>query len=208
MDERAGTGRRPRRWRKVIYLVAGIWLGFMVVAGLIGTLTQPTTRGGSAAAVTPAPRPRASSSPALPQAERDARSFIASRYGRALRAVQVRVEFAWAAVALAHSQPTQANVDELAQVAQTSHDDIDALRGELLGCPTNHAGTLQDVQLLLSSDAGEVKNAMGALVAYCGTPNAATLASFTSQYEQARTDWDRDVRTIWAIARKKKPPTF
>ncbi len=143
--------------------------------------------------------------PAVPQTERDARNFIASRYGRDVREVQVRVDFAWTAVALAQSKPSQANVDQL---AQQSHDTIDAIRGDFIGCWTNHSGTLQDVQMLLNSDAGEVKNAMGALVAYCGTPNAATLASFTSQYQQARADWDRDVRVIWAIAREKKPPTF
>jgi hypothetical protein len=210
MNDAISRGQQGRRWirRKVIFVVAGVWLGFIVVAGLIGALTHNATPAASTASVTPTPTHRASPRPALPEAERDARSFIGSHYGRDVRQVQVRVEFAWAAVALAQSKPSQANVDELAQVAQESHDEIDAIRGDFIGCWTDHSGTLQNVQMQLNSDAGEVKNAMGALVTYCGTPNAATLASFTSQYQQARGDWDRDVRAIWAIAHEKRPPIF
>lgn len=159
---------------------------------------------------TPRPTAAVSSTPSatMPQQERDARHFISSPYGREARQVQVRVEFVWVALGLAKQKPTQANVDELAQVAQESHDEIAGVRDDFAMCTTSHSGTLQDVEGLLYSDAGEVKNAMGAMVAYCGAPNAATLARFTTQYDQARTDWDRDVRAIWAIAREKKPPTF
>lgn len=210
MGNETSGKQQGRRWsrRKVILVVAGVWIGLLVVGGLIGAMTHKTTPVASTPSVTATPTPSASSRPAMPQAERDARNFIASRYGRDVREVQVRIEFAWTAVALAQSKPSQANVDQLAQVAQQSHDEIDAIRGDFIGCWTNHSGTLQDVQMLLNADAGEVKNAMGALVTYCGTPNAATLASFTSQYQQARSDWDRDVRAIWAIAHERKPPTF
>jgi hypothetical protein len=189
MDGATSGGQQGRRWsrRRVIFVVAGVWLGFIVAADLIGALTHKATPATSTPNVTPTPT-HSASPPALPQAERDARNFIASRYGRDVRQVQVRVEFAWAAVALAESKPTQANVDQLAQVAQQSHDEIDALRGDFIGFWTNHSGTLQDVQMQLNSDAGEVKNAMGALVAYCGSPSATTLASLTSQYQQARGD--------------------
>jgi hypothetical protein len=108
MNDATSGAQQGRRWsrRKVIFVVAGVWLGFIVVAGLIGTLTHKATPSTSTASVTPTPTRRAS------------------------------------------------------------------------------------------------------LVTYCGTPNAATLASFTGQYQQARGDWDRDVRAIWGIAREKKPPTF
>ena len=48
---------------------------------------------------------------------------------------------------------------------------------------------------------------MGALVAYTGNPNAATLAQFTVKYRKAVAEWDNGVRAIWHLAGRKNPPT-
>jgi hypothetical protein len=55
-----------------------------------------------------------------------------------------------------------------------------------------------------SKGANDLKNSMGALVAYTGDPNSATLAHFNSQYGSARTEWNEGVNAIWA-GEKNKP---
>jgi RHS repeat-associated protein len=45
MSDATSGGRQGRRWsrRKVIFVIAGVWLGFIVVAGVIGALTHKAT---------------------------------------------------------------------------------------------------------------------------------------------------------------------
>ena len=53
MSNATSGGRQSRRWsrRKVIFVIAGVWLGFIVVAGLIGALTHQATPAASTASV-------------------------------------------------------------------------------------------------------------------------------------------------------------
>jgi hypothetical protein len=54
--------------------------------------------------------------------------------------------------------------------------------------------------------AKDLKNSMGALVAYLGNPNRATFARFTNEYEQAVAEWDAGVRIVWGVAHRSHPP--
>ena len=53
MNDAISRGRQGRRWsrRRVILVVAGVWIGFIVVAGLIGALTHKATPAASTASV-------------------------------------------------------------------------------------------------------------------------------------------------------------
>ena len=55
--------------------------------------------------------------------------------------------------------------------------------------------------MLVAAD--DMKNAMGALVAYTGDPNPATLAQFTTKYGRARDEWNTGIKrsTVSLIAR-------
>jgi hypothetical protein len=95
---------------------------------------------------------------------------------------------------------------ELAQVAQKAHDQIDEVRNNFATTETNGAVGKAAVEVFTA--ANELKNAMGAIVAYTGNPNPATLAHFTSQYTPAREEWNEGVKAIWSLAHKSKPPTI
>jgi len=41
---------------------------------------------------------------------------------------------------------------------------------------------------------------MGALVAYTGNPNPATLAQFATAYQNAVTEWNQSLRAVWSAA--------
>ena len=119
--------------------------------------------------------------------------------------VQANIEDVQIRLGMAIKTPTQANVDLLAQQAQEAHDNLDAIRDDFT--TTDFSGELGNAQLNAFSGANDLKNAMGALVAYTGDPTPATLAHFTSQYQNAASEWDSGVRTIWRLAHRKHPPT-
>jgi hypothetical protein len=49
---------------------------------------------------------------------------------------------------------------------------------------------------------------MAALGDYTGNPNPDALASFTTQYQTAATEWDGRVREIWTLAHDSgRPPS-
>jgi hypothetical protein len=127
-----------------------------------------------------------------------AREYIAQKshvinYGR------VDYEHVAALVALAGKAGNESSViNELAKVAQESHDQIDGFREELF--KTGGDKKLSEATFQLSEGAGELKNAMGALVAYTGNPNPATLAHFTVQLEAAQSKWNQGVDAVWEIA--------
>jgi hypothetical protein len=140
----------------------------------------------------------------MPQSEKDARGWI-NRHGTDASRVQANLSVVQIAVGLAIRQPTVANVDKLAQYAQQAHDNLDAIRNDF--ADTTDSGGLGNAELAAFSAANDLKNSMGALVAYTGTPNAATLAAFTTQYQKARAEWNYGVRTIWRVAKEKHAPT-
>lgn len=187
--------RHPFRWL-LIGLVAIIVLG-----AILSSHTNNKTANSSSNASTP-PIPNV---PTVPQVQRDAVSYIA-KHGFDADRVQANVETVQVAIGLAAKSATQANVDQLAQIAQQAHDNLDNIRQGF--AETNSNNSLNNAELNAFSGANDLKNAMGALVAYAGDPNAATLAHFSSQYSQARVEWNAGVREIWRLAHRKKPPTI
>ena len=69
------------------------------------------------------------------------------------------------------------------------------------------AETSATLEVELFTAANDLKNAMGAVASYTGNPNPATLAHFTTQYQNAVGEWDDSVKTIWGIAAESNPPT-
>jgi len=134
-----------------------------------------------------------------------ARSYI-DKNGADVNRVQANVETVQVMIGLAQRAPTQANVNQLAQGAQQAHDNLDGLRDNLTG--DFPGGALGDAELNVFSGTSDFRDAMIALVTYTGTPNAATLAQFTTKYQSAVAEWNRGVRTIWNLANTPKPPTL
>ena len=148
--------------------------------------------------------PSKPSKPAMPQSEKDARAWI-NKLGADSNRVAANVRLVQLQVGIARRNPSVAAVDKLAQVAQQSHDNLDGIRDDF--AYGDDSGSLGNAELSAFSAANDLKNSMGALVTYTGTPNAATLASFNTQYAKARAEWNYGVRTIWRLAKKKHPPT-
>ena len=102
---------------------------------------------------------------------------------------------------------SKGSIDQLAQDAQTAHDNLDQMRQDF-ALDAGDSGNLGDAETEVFAAANDLKNAMGALVAYTGNPNPATLAQFTSKYRHARGEWNQGVRAIWRIAHHKGTPTI
>lgn len=134
-----------------------------------------------------------------------ARSYIRSMH-RDMNTVQASVESVVVGINLVAKDPSIADINEFAGLAQQAHDSIDAIRKEF--ATTDTSGKLGNAELELFSAANDLKNAMGAVVAYEGNPNAATLAHFTDQYQQARGEWNQGVTEVWRLARERKPLTI
>lgn len=192
---------RPR-WRKKRYWIPAALVVLIAVIG--GTSSNKKNNAGS---VTPpasaAAADAATSKPAVPQSVTSARSY-ASRHAHEINTVRVMVQSVQIAVALAQKSPTQDSLNQLAQIAQQAHDSIDGVRKDF--ADTSDSGSLGNAELEVFTAANDLKDSMGALVAYTGDPNAATLAHFTSQYGPAVAEWNDGIRVIWRAAHRKKPP--
>lgn len=134
-----------------------------------------------------------------------ARSYI-DKNGADVNRVQANVLTMQVMIGLARKASTQADVNQLAQGAQQAHDNLDNLRYNLTA--DQYEGTLGDAELNVFSGTSDLRDAMSALVTYTGTPNAATLAKFTTKYQSAVAEWNSGVRTIWKLANTRKPPTL
>jgi hypothetical protein len=131
-------------------------------------------------------------------AEVQARTYIGEK-NHTINLARVDYEHVVALVALAQkSGETGAVINEIAKVAQESHDQIDGFREELF--KTGGDKKLSEATFELSEGANELKNSMGALVAYTGNPNPATLAHFTVQLGAAQSKWNQAVDEVWEIA--------
>ena len=121
--------------------------------------------------------------------------------------VQVSVQSVQAGLVILEKGPiNQSAVDSFAQLAQQAHDSIDGVRQSFATSDTS--GTVGNAEVEVFTAANDLKNAMGAFVTYAGTPNAATLASLTSQYNNARGEWNQGVDAIWMAAGESGPPTI
>lgn len=133
---------------------------------------------------------------------KDAQAYI-KKHGTDANRVQANVVLAQLAIGQVSKNGTQANLNKLALTAQDSHDNLDAIRNNFA---ESASGGLGDAELLVFAGANDLKNSMGALVAWTGNPNAATLASFASQFKRGRSEWDSGIRKIWKLAQRSKPP--
>jgi hypothetical protein len=100
----------------------------------------------------------------------------------------------------AHGTP---DLNQLASDAEDAHDQIDQVRDSFAQTTDS-----SDAQLEVFGAANDLKNAMGAIVAWTGNPNPATLAHATSQLKTAFAEWNDGVRTIWHAAHKHDAPTI
>lgn len=137
--------------------------------------------------------------------QQDAQSYIKSMR-RDINTIQVSVQSVQAGLLILQKNgATPDAINQFAQLAQQAHDSIDAVRQDFATGDTS--GNLGNAEAELFTAADDLKNAMGAVVAYTGNPNPATLAHFTTQYENAVGEWDDSVKTIWGIAAESNPPT-
>jgi hypothetical protein len=97
-------------------------------------------------------------------------------------------------------------VDQLAQDAQTAHDNLDKIRNDF--AEGDDSGSVGDAETEAWDAANGLKNAMGSLVAWTGDPNPARLAHFSSQYQSARAKWNASIIDIWRAAGRKGAPTI
>jgi hypothetical protein len=179
-----------RSWGKVLGIFGG-GVGALLVAIVIVVVA-----GGS--------NPKPASAPAPVETRRDlARGWIVRHGGDGFRVRAVIANVILEVGAFKRS-PTQVNLDRLATVAQQAHDDLDAIRANF--ATATDGGALGNAELDMFSGANDLKNAMGALVAEAGAPNAATVAHFNTSYAHAVKEWNGGARTIWHIAHRTSPP--
>ena len=126
---------------------------------------------------------------------------VSSKIAADAKRVQAEVENVLTALGLAIKTPSHDNVTQLAQVAQEAHDKLNTYRYEIAIDSSGAAGTD------LFQAANDLKNSMGALVAYTGKPNPATLGSFNTQYSKAVDEWNTAVGEVYD-GKVGTPPTI
>lgn len=176
-----------------------------VLAAVVLVVIIAAIAGGSKKSSGPTAQASAVSQPTESSAQKDALAYI-KELGPDTYRVQASVLAVQLAIVQLQKTESEANLDDVASLAQTAHDRIDEIRDEFAQGETG--GPIGQADLEVFSSANSLKNAMGALVAYTGNPNPATLAHFKAQYGPARDEWDRGVRTIWGKAHKKDAPTL
>ena len=198
----------PRRWWQWALIVIGV---LIVIAALSPSdqttstsnstpSTDTSTSAGGEDVAASAP-----SAPELPKDVKDARSYIEG-HAHDINTVQVSVQAVQAGVGIAEKDPTFEVVSQLAQIAQDSHDRLDEVRKDFARDAT-FDGDLGNAESEIFDAANALKNSMGAVVAYTGNPNPATLAHFSSQYQPAVAEWNHGIRALYRIARKHHAPT-
>jgi hypothetical protein len=176
------TFRGWPRWAHVLVVV----LAALVVGGTIASIQKT-----------------ASQSPSI-SAEKHARDYVIKHGGDAYRVSAMVAKVQLAIQKLGQNGPTQARVNELAQVAQTAYDGIDKIREHFT---YSDDGPLGDDEGTVLLGARDLKNAMSAIIAFTATPNGFTLARFRSEYRAATSEWDQGVTAVWRIAHRSKLPT-
>jgi hypothetical protein len=123
----------------------------------------------------------------------------------AANAVQQSLRSVEPEIAVLTPQGALGNANQFALLAGQARDSIDRLRQEF--ATSGQSGSLGIAEGELSAGANDLGKAMAALVAYNGTPSAGTLAHFLSEYQNARSEWNSGIRTVWRIAGAGNPPT-
>lgn len=207
----ASNSRRPNWWQrrsnggKVALVILGLFLALIIAGAASGGSKSSRTSSTATTSSTPTGTHSASShsspastTPSISGAEKEAREYIAHK-GHVINFGRVDYEHVATLIALSSKSPEDTEVvDEIAKVAQEAHDEIDGFRQELF--ETEAGGKLKEATFELSEGANELKNAMGAIVAYTGNPDPATLAHATTQLQTAKSKWNESVEEIWHIA--------
>jgi len=181
--------RRRRKWP---WVVAGL-----VVLAIIGAVASGNKSSSSSSSST--------GTTAGSHSEKEAHEWI-TEHGLAARRVAVNIDGVEVTVGELQKEETEEKIDELAKTAQEAHNNIDEVRNSF--ATTNFSGEVEKAAVQVFTSANSLKNAMGALVAYTGTPSPATLAHFTTQYEPAKAEWDEGISTIWQLAHESKAPSL
>lgn len=208
--------KKPRRWP--IYLAAAIVV-IIVIAVASGnkkktpkaaaqTTSQTTSTPTHARTPTNAPATVvAATTHTGPTISNQAARWVKNE-ASAAQYVQVEVSSIKVEIALASGgQATQSDIDQLAIDAQTVHDNLDNARSGF-AMAADGTGQIQNLENEAYSGVNDLKNSMGALVAYSGDPNAATLAHFVGQYQQGVGEWDESVQGLYSAAGQSNPPTI
>jgi hypothetical protein len=106
-------------------------------------------------------------------------------------------------VGIAQKSGSQADINQLAVLAQQAHDTLTSEKDSI--AVDGDTSNQNDTNLYDACDG--LKNSMGALVAYTGNPNPATLASFTTQYQPAVSEWNQAASALYA-GTGTAPPTI
>jgi hypothetical protein len=101
----------------------------------------------------------------------------------------------------AQMTPPQATDNDVAIAAQTAHDELESIRENEPGAFSDSG----DGGFLMYDGLNELKNSMGALVGYLGDPNPATLASFSTQFDRGKSEWNEGVLAVYAESSQTKP---
>jgi hypothetical protein len=190
----------------------GIWV--VIVLVLIGIANSGGNSGSSSTSTSSSAAPAAKSStttptkpatPSVPKSEKEARTWI-KEHGTDAKRVAANIEVVEIAVGELQKESTETKLNEVATEAQKAHNNLEEIRNGF--ATTEFSGEVEKGALQVFTSANSLKNAMGALVAYTGTPNAATLAHFTTQYEPAKEEWNEGIKTIYGLAHEKEAPTI
>jgi pyruvate/2-oxoglutarate dehydrogenase complex dihydrolipoamide acyltransferase (E2) component len=203
------TGHRGRRKRWPWALACVVVL--LIIGAVAGGKNKSATASHHATAARPASTASHPTAPAghrsagVPASEKEARAWI-SEHGSDAQRVQASFQVVQIEIGTLEKAGGEAAVNEVAQSAQSAHDEINEVRNDF--ATTETSGPVGTAAVEVFTAANELKNAMGAMVAYTGNPNPATLAHFTSQYAPSRGEWDHGITTIWRLARQHNPPTI
>jgi hypothetical protein len=183
--ERAGSSIPPwlRTWKAAV-------VGAIVLVFVIAAIAGPGSGSGSGG----------SSTQSQARAYIKANQTTLASIGLSVGTVQVDIN------ALAKGQ-SGATLLGVAQAAQQAHDTVDADRATLDG----YLGTWSSSSAVgfVEYAADDLKNAMGQIVAWTNTPNAAgTTATTIQKYHNALGEWDAAVIAIWKAAHESGPPTI
>lgn len=103
------------------------------------------------------------------------------------------------------------DVTGLAQDAQTAHDDFVNVKTDIVGAGANVGDNsrLGNAEYQMDDAINELKNGMGAVVAFAENPNAGTLGAANSKLSRGITEWDQAATVLWTMAgRESEIPTL
>jgi hypothetical protein len=185
--------KKPIYKRTWVIVTATIVLVLVIIGTATPSKKKPTkvTAGqSSATTAAPATPTPASGAPATatPAQQGNAALDAAAQHVHAI-AITVLVKFG-----TAMGVQRQDSVNQLAIAAQNAYGNLDAIKSSDAGVFSNSG----DAGYEMFGALNDLKNSMGALVAYTGDPNPATLAQFNSQWQAAVSRWNDGVFKVYA----------